>query len=147
MAQAAAIAGGVVKGVGTILSSRAQAKQLKNEAAQLEAQALTERATSQRESIEQRRNARFAQSRALALSAASGASASDRSIETIISDIAGEGEYRALTALYNGEEQASSMEMQAKARRKEAKNAKVAGMISALGTILEGGSSIASRYG
>ena len=147
MAQAAAIAGGVVKGVRTILSSRAQAKQLKNEAAQLEAQALTERATSQRESIEQRRNARFAQSRALALSAASDASASDRSIETIISDIAGEGEYRALTALYNGEEQASSLEMQAKARRKEAKNAKTAGLISALGTILEGGSSIASRYG
>ena len=147
MAQAAAIAGGVVKGVRTILSSRAQAKQLKNEAAQLEAQALTERATSQRESIEQRRNARFAQSRALALSAASSASASDRSIETIISDIAGEGEYRALTALYNGEEQASSLEMQAKARRKEAKNAKTAGLISALGTILEGGSSIASRYG
>jgi hypothetical protein len=146
MAQALAIAGTAVKGVGTILSSRAQAKQLKSEAAQLDAQALTEQASSQREAVEQRRNARFAQSRALALAAAGGTSASDGDIEKIISDIAGEGEYRALSALYSGDEQADSLKAQAKARRKEAKNVKTAGLISAAGTLLEGGSSIAGRY-
>jgi hypothetical protein len=146
MAQALAIAGTAVKGVGTILSSRSQAKQLKSEAAQLDAQALTEQASSQREAVEQRRNARFAQSRALALAAAGGTSASDGDIEKIISDIAGEGEYRALSALYSGDEQADSLKAQARARRKEAKNVKTAGLISAAGTLLEGGSSIAGRY-
>ena len=150
MAQAAAIAaiaGTAAKGVGTILSSRSQAKQLKGEARQLDAQAGLEQASSQREAMEQRRNARFAQSRALALAASGGTSASDGDIEKIISDIAGEGEYRALSALYSGDEQADNMRLQAKARRKEAKNVKTAGLISGIGTILEGGSSFAGRYG
>jgi hypothetical protein len=138
MAQALAIAGTAVKGIGTILSSRAEAKALKGQATQLDAQALTEQASSQREAIEERRTARFAQSRALALAAAGGTSASDGDIEKIISDIAGEGEYRALTALYNGDEQADSLRAQAKARRKEAKNVKIAGLISGVGTILGG---------
>ncbi len=143
----AAIAGTALKAGGTLLGAKDEAKQLKSQARQYETQAGLERASSQREAIDERRQAELVSSRALAVAGASGGGVSDPTVINTIADIQAEGEYRALTALYNGETQAQSYEAQAAARRKEAKRAKRAGAISAAATILEGGSSIASRYG
>lgn len=131
---------------GTIIGSSAQSRELKYEAAQLDQQAGQERASSQRGAMEQRRQARLLQSRALARAAATGG-ASDPTVVNILARLEGEGEYRALTALYEGEERARSAEMQAKARRKEAKNVKRAGLIHAGGQILQAGSTMYGRYG
>ena len=131
---------------GTIIGANAEARSLKSEATQLDTQAGQDRASSQRAAIEQRRQARLLQSRAQAVGAASGG-ASDPTVVNIISRLAGEGQYRALTALYEGEEMARSKEMQARARRQEAKNTKRAGYISAAGQVLGGASSIYSRFG
>lgn len=147
MSEALAIGGKVVSGVGTILSAQSQAKALKKEARQLDAQAGTERASSQRAAMEERRQARLAQSRGLALAAASGGGADDPTVMNLLADLEGEGEYRALTSLYEGEEQGRSLEAQADARRKEAKNAKRAGWMQGIGTILGAGTSMADRYG
>lgn len=89
------------------------------EAAQLEQNALTEVAASQRVGMEEERRAELAQSRALALAAASGGGASDPTVTKIISDLAGEGSYRKSVALYEGEERARQMRLGAWARRKE----------------------------
>lgn len=147
MAEALLIGGTLVEAAGTISGARSEAKQLKSQAAQLEANAGLERASSQREAIEQRRQSRLAQSRALALAAASGGGASDPTVTNIIADLEGEGEYRALSSLYEGNERAIGLENDAKARRKEAKNVKKASYFKAASSILKGGSSFAERYG
>src|SRR3546814_19253939 len=66
--------------------------------------------------ISGRRRERLVQSNLIASAAASGAGASDPTILDLQGDIAAEGEYRALTALYQGEERARSMETQARLR-------------------------------
>lgn len=143
---ALAIAGSAMSAGGTILGANSQAGALKSEASQLDAQAGIFRASSQRQAMEERRQAGLAGSRALTLAAAQGG-ASDPTVMNIIANLSGEGEYRALTALYDGEEKARSNEVEANNRRKEAKNVKRAGYISAASTILQAGSTMASKYG
>jgi hypothetical protein len=149
MAQAlavAGVAGTLMKGAGTILSGYQQAKEDKSEANQLDAAAGQERASSQRQGMEEQRQSQLVQSRALALAAAGGG-ASDPTVVNDIANIAGEGEYRSLTALYNGDQQARTYEAKATGLRKEAKNAKLSGWINGVGSILQSGSSMAQRYG
>lgn len=131
---------------GTIIGANSQAKELRGEAAQLEQQAGQDRASSQRAAIEQKRQARLLQSAALARGAATGGG-DDPTLVNILADIAGEGELRALTALYEGEEEARSKQLQAQARLREAKNVKRASRISAAGQILGAGATLYSRYG
>ena len=140
------IAGSLLSAGGTILGANSEAKELRREAAQLEVQAGQERATSQRQSIEERRQARLASSRALAIAAASGGGSDDPSVVNAIANIEGEGEYRALTALYEGNVQADDTVRQAQARRREAKNVKRASLFKAVGSILGAGSTLADRY-
>lgn len=147
MAEALAIGGKAVQGVGTILSANSQAKALRKQADQLDIQAGQERASSQRQSMEEQRQARLAMSRGLAVAAASGGGASDPTVVNALANLAGEGEFRALTALYNGDQQALSTEADATARRKEAKNVKRAGLIQGIGTLLQAGSTMQERYG
>lgn len=147
MAQALAIGGSLVSAGGTILGARSEAKALRKEAAQLEANAGTERAMSQRSAMEERRQARIIASRGVAVAAASGGGVDDPTVLNILANIEGEGEYRALTQLYNGEEEARGLEGQAKARRKEAKNVKTASYFKAMSTILSSGSGMADRLG
>lgn len=97
------------------------------EAQQLEQQAGLTVASSQRAAIEQRRQTDLVQSRALAVAAASGGGASDPTIVNLIGKTAGEGAYRASTALYEGEAQARVMRMQAAAKRFEGANAAAIG--------------------
>ncbi|WP_016745739.1 hypothetical protein [Rhizorhabdus wittichii] len=147
MGQAMAIGGKVLQAGGSIFGGIAANKAAKAEARQMETQAGLERATSQREAMEERRQARLLNSRALAVAAASGGGADDPSVVNLMADIDGEGAYRALTALYEGETEARGLEAQAKARRKEGKNAKIAGFINAGASLLGAGSSLKERYG
>jgi hypothetical protein len=89
------------------------------EAAQLRDRATTAPATAQRDAAEEARKARYAQSRALAVAAASGGGASDPTVINIIAGIAQEGEYRMQAALYQGEDRARLLRMQAQAREIE----------------------------
>ncbi len=84
------------------------------QAAQLDQNAGQQRAASQRQAAEQRRQARLAASRVQALA---GGGSTDPSVLGLTGDIAGEGEYNALSALYEGEEKARGMEMQATSAR------------------------------
>ena len=94
-------------------AARARQQSLEHQAAQARQSAGQERAAAQRGAIEQRRKGRLLSSRALALAAASGAWAGDPTVENILADIGAEGEFRALTELFVGEERARNLEMQA----------------------------------
>jgi hypothetical protein len=120
------------------------------EAQQMEQNAITEIATSQRLAGEERRRADITESRALALAAASGGGASDPTVVKIISELAGEGSYRSAIALYEGEERARQMRIGAQARRIEGQYGLEGGLASsrayqtmATGSLLTGAGKIA----
>lgn len=139
--------GALIGAGGTILQGEAANASGKSEQMQLNQQAGQDRAISQIEATRVRRSARYAQSRALALAAASGAGASDPTVVNLIGGIAGEGEFQALSALYTGEESARGQEFAGKIARKEGSSAKTASYFKAAGTLLSGASSWADKYG
>lgn len=117
------------------------------EAEQLEVQAGQERATAQRNMIEQRRRERIVQSNLQAAAAASGAGATDPTVARLSSDIAVEGQYRALSELFSGEERARGLEGQASARRYEGQVGYQAGKARAASTRTGALATIASGVG
>ncbi len=147
LAVAALVASTAVSAAGTIASGNAARAAATNQAAQLNQQAGQERAASQRIAIQKRRDATLANSRVQAVSAASGGSATDSTIDNITQNIAGQGEFNALTALYNGEERSRGLEMSASNAMLEGKQAHRSAVFSAGGTILNTASSLFSRYG
>lgn len=133
----------------TLLSMSAQRKQGKAdekaaalESAQMERRAQIERAMSQRDALEERRQARLVQS---ALQARAGGGGPD--IERISGDIAAEGEYRALSALYAGETGARSSEFAASQRRQRGQDASRAGRIGQMSTLLSAASKMYGNFG
>ena len=147
MAHAILVAATAATAAGSILGAGSESKALRGEAAQLDYNAGQRRASSQRQAIDERRDADLAGSRALALAAASGGGADDPTVVNLVSGIHGEGEFRALTALYDGNTDAAQMEREADARRKEAKIAKRTGYLKAAGSILSSGSTLYDRFG
>jgi len=115
-------------------------------AGQLNQEANATEAASQRTASEQRRQAGIINSRVQALAAGSGASATDPTVLNIEGNIAKEGEYNALTALYNGDTQAGSMRAEAVNVQKSGANAASAGSMNAFSTILSRGSSLYDKY-
>jgi len=123
---AMAVAGAVSSIAGGFSAANAAktAAQRQKTEAEFEAEQMTQAAgqaiaTSQRDAIEQRRQARLLQSRAIAISGASGASVTDPTVLNLIGDIAGQGSYRAAVALYQGEDKARQLNMGAAAKRYE----------------------------
>lgn len=111
---------------------------------QLNAQANTESATAQRAAAEERRMARLANSRLQAVAQGGG---TDAGVVNLAGDIAAEGEYRALTSLYEGEERAASLRHSANVKRYEGKQAKYAGVLDAATTVLGNSKTMFDRYG
>lgn len=114
------------------------------QAAQLEQKAGQDRASAQRASIEQRRQATLANSRVQALAGGGGA---DGSILDFTGEIAGEGEYNALASLYEGEEMARGREAQAVGLHMEGKAARRAANWKSASTIFSTASSMFGNYG
>lgn len=151
----------LVQASGTLAAGRAEqeaanarAQGLEHQAAQGRQVAGQERATAQRAAIEQRRQGRFLASRALAVAAASGAGAGDPTVENILGGIGAEGEFRALSELFIGEERARGLETQADLRifeseqeRRAGKAARRASRGTAFAQILGGGATAFSASG
>lgn len=97
------------------------------EANTLEVQAGQQIAAAQRDMLDVQRVGRLAQSRALALSAASGGGASAPTVSRLIGNLAKETSYNAARSLYAGEEKARLMRLQAEEKRKEGEFATTAG--------------------
>jgi len=113
------------------------------QAAQLNTMAGQERSKAQRVAAERQRKARLAKSRALALAAASGAGAGDVGMMNIYAGIDSEGEYGSELALYEGEEKARNLEMDAAATLKGGESALRYANASAKATEFSAASSLA----
>lgn len=143
------IAGGIgsaVSAIGAIATGSAQSAALKAQAAAEERQASEERAASQREAIVRAREARLLMSRQQAVAAASGGGATDPTVLQIMGDTAAQGDFNTQSALYEGEARGRSLEDQAAINRMQARQAKIAGFISAGSTMLSGISSFSSGW-
>lgn len=111
--------GALVSGVGTIAQGVAANNAAKFEAQQMDMKAKEERAASQREAAQDRKEAQLAMSRQQALAAASGGGSGvdAPTIVKLMSDTAGQGELNAQMRMYGGEQRARGLMDSAKARR------------------------------
>ncbi|MEW6705013.1 MAG: hypothetical protein AB1430_09200 [Pseudomonadota bacterium] len=134
-----AAVGLVVNVAGQQKAKKAAKQDAAFEAEQRRKAAALSRATGQRHAIEERRQARLVES---ALQARAGGGGLDPTIVDLQSDIAGEGEYRALSALYEGNEGALGMEAAADSTLRGARARARAADYQTAGTILEFGSSL-----
>lgn len=116
-------------------------------AQQQEEQGKREMASAILESNQERKKARYAKSRALAVAAASGAGASDPTVENIMTGIDTEGEYNAMMALSNGSYLSTGKQQQAVATRNEGAAYARAGATGAITTALGGSASWFDKYG
>ena len=133
----ASVAAGAIKARNTLAAGKAEQQAanarkaaLDHQAAQARQQAGQERASSQRASFEKRRQAKLLESKGLARAAASGAGAGDPTVENILGDIGAEGEFRALSELFTGEERARGLETQADLRNFEGRQEARAGAVA-----------------
>ena len=154
------LGGSILQGVGSMTAGWGARREGKAAKAAAEFQATQLRqgagqaiAASQRASEEERRKARLFASRALAVAAASGGGASDPTVVDIIADLKGEGAYRAMLALYGGEERARTMELAADAKVYEGELAQRAGRdkqfaysLAGMGSLAKGAGSLFAKY-
>lgn len=128
-----------LQAAGTIMSVVSNERGASSDARQLRTQAGQTRATSQRAANEERRRGRLLESRARALAAKSGAGVTDPTVIKLMDELSAEGEYRALTRMYEGETEAQSMELEARERKRASRG-------KSISTLLSGASTFASKY-
>jgi len=138
MAQILAIGAAVLSAAGTIGAGNSAKASADYQARQLKQQANAAEASGQYQAEQDRREAEFVRSRAQALAAASGAGASDKTVLDIMGRITEEGEFRALSSLWAGSEQATSARMAATNVNEEGRNIRDQSYYGALGNALGG---------
>ena len=144
----ALVAGTAISAGGSLMEGSAAKKSADFQAGQMDRNAIAVEATSQRVAIEERRKAELMQSRARAVAAAGGGTTTGVGVGDILAKIGAEGEFNALSALFEGREKATGMRTQAAGARVSGKAAKKAGQLKALSTIMTGGAKAGQRiYG
>lgn len=147
IAAGTAVAGAALTAASTISAGNARKAESNYEAGQLKENAGQAQASGERAMLVQNRQTKLAESRAQAVAAASGGGALDPSVVDVEGNIAGEGAYRALSALYEGNSQATGMQNQAAATEFSGSQAQKASMISAGGGFLSSvGSTLSQKY-
>lgn len=141
------VSGSMLAAGGNIYGGREEKKNADEEAAQLRQRAGSRRAESQRMAAEERRATRFAKSRAQAVLASQGANMGDPSLVNYFGDLEAEGEYNALSRLYEGNEEALGLEAAATTRRREGRAARTAGYLKGLTSAMYGVETLNSKYG
>lgn len=109
-------------------------------------QANAEAAGSQRQAFAQNQQTQLLMSRARAVGAASGASATSPSVVADQSQIQDRGDLNAMMDLYNGESRAQALREGAGLQEFQGQQAQQAAPIGALSTIMSGASSLYTRY-
>jgi hypothetical protein len=114
-ATAAIFAGftGITKIAGERQNAKNEANLAQFQSEQLNVSAGQAQAAAQRSAIDIERQTQLNASRALAVAASSGGGASDPTVVNLLSQNAADGAYRKAAALYEGDDQARSMRLQA----------------------------------
>jgi hypothetical protein len=144
---ALSLAGTAISAIGGLKAGKEAKKAANLEADQLAKRAAARRAEAGMSAREERRQARLDRSRALALTAAGGGGVDDPTIVNRMGDLHAEGEFGALARLYEGEEESAGLLDAALARRREGKAQRQAATLRAATTIMEGYSTLKSKYG
>lgn len=143
-AASAALAGfSLLQAVGTIGQGNAQRAALDNQAAQKRVIAGQDMASAERDQANKLRAGAYAESRAQAVIGASGADPNSVTATKDITDIEGQSEYGALTALFNGQSKAQGLNYDANLDLQRGEAAHDAGVIGGIGNA---GSSLARAY-
>lgn len=131
--------GNLLQGLGSIISGVQEERTAGVEAKDTEIAAGQASAAGQRGFATAERQKDLVESRARAISGASGAGAGDVSVINDEADIGRAGEYQALTALYNGASQARSLNYQAQMTRFAGSNALIGSIIGGVAQAAGGG--------
>ena len=119
------------------LNRGAQARKLKYQQAEgLDAAANRRMAATTADVAEEERTKKFMYSRALAIAAASGGGVDDAGMVALLGDLNAEGEYRVMSKLWVGQEEAEGLRFRATAARREGENALEAGYLNAATTVI-----------
>lgn len=135
------IASSALTVLGQVQAGKAANAAAKAQAARRETAAKQERAVAQRKARERLRQADIAQSNALARFAAAGGAA-DPTTRSLLAQLEGEGQLRALDAMSAGEARAQAQEFAAEMDRFDGREAKRRANLGAL----SGGLSFAAKY-
>lgn len=131
-----ALAGTAISAYGKVKGGYDQRNALDAGAAQLEQQAGQSVASGIQGAIQDRRRATYVASNARAATAAGGFSTTGTTDIANVGQIRGEGEYRALTSLYQGYDRAGELQARASGMRTEGSNAIKSGWISGASSVL-----------
>jgi hypothetical protein len=139
------LAGTALSAYGKVAGGYAQKGALDASASQLEQEAGQSVASGIQGAIQDRRRAAYVASNARAATAAGGLTTTGTSAVANLGQIRGEGEYRALTSLYQGYDRASELDFRASGMRTEGSNAVKGGWLAGMSTVLSGASSPAAQ--
>ncbi|KPL29028.1 MAG: hypothetical protein AMJ72_00275 [Acidithiobacillales bacterium SM1_46] len=137
----------VVAGAGQAYKAY-QTKKLKDQEAKGYREAATRRmAAATREAGEEERNRKRIHSRAIAVSAASGAGVDDPSIVALLGDLNAEGEYRVMSRLWAGQNDAEGLQFRAEAAEREGKTAIKIGVVNTITAAMSTYSAFGGSFG
>lgn len=140
-------AGTALTVISAVNEGQAQQQQMQAKSLALRNQANAQAASAERTAIVQRRQAQYQMSRVQALAASSGAGASDPNVVNTEGAIAGQGEWNALTTLYEGDTAEENDNAASAAASNAGRAAASAGVVKGISTLLSGGTSLATKYG
>lgn len=132
--------------VGQISQANQAKKSADFESAQLQEQAQEANAAASRKAATDIRMGGLAMSRARAVSAGDGGTATDPTAVNLEQNISGQSEYNALTDLWSGSAEAAGLQTRANAATATGENAQNAGYFGAATTALSGGASMYAKY-
>jgi len=104
-------------------------------------------AAATREVSEERRKKEFMYSRALAVTGSQGGTMSDPGIHALLSDLNAEGEYRMMSVLWTGADEAAGLRYRADAARREGQAAFEAGVIDGITSAVKGYVGMGGTFG
>jgi hypothetical protein len=123
-----------------------QAKKLKEEEAKgLQEAAVRQMAITSREMAEEIRNKELMHSRAIAVAGLSGAGTDG--LTKLLGDLNTEGEYRVMSVLWNGQNEAEGLIFRAEAARREGKAAQTAGIIDGVTSAISAYNQMGGKWG
>ncbi len=123
--------GSIYEGVNAQQNADIMAKQLK-------AKGDDEMAASQREAMKRRKESTLANSRNIAVAAASGAGVDNPTVTDIMSDVEAQGAYNALTEMYRGRVAKSELDAEAATTKMKGRQAMIGSLLDAGGSIYSG---------
>jgi hypothetical protein len=141
-----AVAGSGLAAYGFLSQGQAANAAAKAEAAQMQRKGIETKAIGQRTAAEERRKAGLIESEARAEAAASGGDTTDKGVGDLLAGLSAEGEYNALTRMFEAESSQNDMMYGAAIRRNQGKSAYRAGVIGAVSEGLKAPSTFVSQY-